>query len=208
MSRRNPATTRWSTIALATLMFTGLATGLATGPAPSAEAATGPAPSAEVAVPTKSQWLADVNRAMAGSRVYVGKRVSQTDSKLAVNLDIDNTALASHYDYGHPVAVVLRFARYAAGHQVAVLFNTGRIRGGGRLAKAEHALREAGYPVTEICGRSGSSESLSHSKQRCRRHFVSQGYRIIANVGNRGTDFTGRDYERAFRLPNYHDQLA
>jgi hypothetical protein len=68
-------------------------------------------------------------------------------------------------------------------------------------------LRAAGFTVTAICGRASSEEGLSHSKQRCRRHFVRHGYTIIANVGNRSTDFTGGNYERAFRLRNYGNQL-
>ena len=32
--------------------------------------------------------------------------------------------------------------------------------------------------------------------------------RIIANVGNRCTDFVGGDYERAYRLPNYGNRLG
>ena len=64
-----------------------------------------------------------------------------------------------------------------------------------------------GYDVREICGRK-PGETLSHSKQRCRAHFVAEGYTLIANVGNRSTDFTGGNYERAFRLPSYGNALG
>ncbi len=47
-----------------------------------------------------------------------------------------------------------------------------------------------------------------HGKERCRSTYVAQGYTIIANVGNHSTDFTGGDYERAYRLPNYHNRLG
>jgi hypothetical protein len=165
-------------------------------------------PPAEAAVPSKSQWVADTYTAMQGSRAYVDRRVDRGGSRLAVNLDIDNTALASHYDYGHAVAVTLRFARHARAQGVKVLFNTGRIRGGGRLAAATRLLQHAGFRVTEICGRSSTHETLTHSKQRCRRHFVHEGWTIIANVGNRGSDFAGGNYEKAYRLPSYGGQLA
>ena len=59
-----------------------------------------------------------------------------------------------------------------------------------------------------MCGRISTGEALEDSKQRCRRHFVAEGYTIIANVGNRSTDFVGGDYRRAFRLPSYRDQLS
>lgn len=167
-----------------------------------------PAPAQAEPLPSKSQWVADTYDAMQGSRAYVGRRADQGGSRLAVNLDIDNTSLASHYDYGAPVAVTLRFARYARDHGVKLLFNTGRIRGDGRLKKAKDLLRAAGYRVTEICGRTSTHETLTHSKQRCRRHFASEGWTLVANVGNRQSDFTGGGYEKAFRLPSYGGRLA
>lgn len=164
-------------------------------------------PSASAALPPESQWRHDVRQAMSGSRSYVADRVDGSE-RLAVNLDIDNTSLATQYDGMRPVFVVRRFADFAADRDVAVLFNTGRLRGGGRMARIARRLRTAGFTVTEICGRRSNRESLSHSKQRCRRWFAWEGYTIIANVGNRSTDFTGGNYERAFRLPSYDNQLG
>ena len=167
---------------------------------------------AQAKVPSKAQWVEDVHDAMVGAWGYVDRRVARAEkegvSQLAVNFDIDNTALASHYAYGKPVRTSIRFARHLRKRNVSVLFNTGRITGEGRLRKARKQLVKAGYTVTEICGRTSSRESLAHSKKRCRQHFVDEGYTIIANVGNRSTDFTGGNYERAYRLPNYHGQLA
>jgi hypothetical protein len=162
---------------------------------------------AAAALPSKSTWLADVDRAMTGSHGYLERRVAAGGSRLAINFDIDNTSLASHYDRGEPVARVLRFARYARGHGVRLLFNTARLRGDGRLLRAKRQLERAGYRVAGICGRR-AGERLAQSKQRCRRQFVAQGYTLIANVGNRDTDFVGGDYEQAFRLPNYDNQLS
>jgi predicted secreted acid phosphatase len=160
-------------------------------------------------VPSKDQWLADTRDAMYGSRSYVKHRVAQSGTeggtRLAVNLDIDNTSLATYYAPGTAVPVVLRFARYARTQGVTLLFNTGRERG--HLAGVTRSLRRAGYVVGEMCGRV-HGESLSHSKQRCRNRFAAEGYTLIANVGNRSTDFTGTGYERAFKLPNYAGRLG
>ena len=156
-------------------------------------------------LPDKDQWLADTRAAMVGSRAYVGNRVERGGGRLAVNLDIDNTSLATYYARGTAVPVVLRFARYARSKGVALLFNTGRERG--QLAGVARSLRRAGYDVREICGRK-PGERLVAGKQRCRRHFVSEGYTLIANIGNRDTDFVGGSYERAYRLPNYANQLG
>ena len=164
-----------------------------------------PVPAQAGAPPSKEQWLADTRQAMDGSRSYVGRRVERGGHRLAINLDIDNTALATYYAEGTAVPVVLRFAKYARGQGVTLLFNTGRERG--HLAGVARSLRRVGYDVREICGRK-PGERLTHSKQRCRRHFVAEGYTLIANVGNRPTDFAGGGYERAFRLPSYGGALG
>lgn len=163
------------------------------------------APAQAGQVPSQAQWRADVRKAMDGSLSYVGRRVDRGGRRLAVNLDIDNTSLATYYDRGHAVPAVLRFARYARSHGVTLLFNTGRRQN--RLKAVTRDLRRAGYAVTEVCGRR-AGESLTHSKQRCRRHFVGKGYTIIANVGNRSTDFVGGNYERGYRLPSYGNRLG
>ncbi len=165
------------------------------------------APAQAQPLPTKSEWLADVRAAMHGSGSYLDQRLAEGGSRLAINLDIDNTALATYYDRGAAVRPVLRFTRHAEADGVSLLFNTGRLRGDGRLRRIARQLRAAGYHVTEVCGRR-HGERLAHSKQRCRRRFVREDYRIIANVGNRRTDFVGGNYERAFRLPNYHNTLG
>jgi hypothetical protein len=156
-------------------------------------------------LPSRDQWLADTAKAMYGSRAYVGDRVEQGGTKLAANFDIDNTSLQTRYAPGRPVPAVLRFAKYATAHGVTLLFNTGRERT--KLRGITRQLRAAGYAVTEVCGRR-SGESLTHSKQRCRQHFVDEGYTIIANVGNRDTDLVGGDYERGFKLPDYGKLLS
>jgi len=180
---------------IATLLTTAL--GLVTVAAP-----------AEAALPTKKHWVSDVHDVMIGSRIYVGQRVAQntTGRKLAINFDIDNTTLATHYQLGAPVPYVKRFATYATGKHVTLLFNTGRLQT--RTGAAVRQLRAAGYTVGGICGRSSASESLAHSKQRCRQKFIDRGYTLIANVGNRSTDFTGTGYRRAYRLPSYGNQLG
>ncbi|MCW2761895.1 MAG: acid phosphatase [Marmoricola sp.] len=159
----------------------------------------------QAAAPGRKKWLKDTRSAMYGSRAYVRDRVAQGGTGLAVNLDIDNTSLATYYRRGKAVPVVLRFARYASSKGVRVLFNTGRNEKD--LAQAVAGLRRAGFPVTAICGHR-TGESLVAGKQRCRRQYVNAGYTIIANVGNRRTDFVGGDYERAFRLPNYRNRLG
>ena len=168
----------------------------------------GAVPAEAAKLPSKRHWVKDTRKAMYGSRAWIDSRTAapkSTDGKLAVNLDIDNTSLATKYAAGKAIAVTLRFVKYAEANDVAILFNTGRL--GTELSGITAQLRAAGYPVDAICGRL-KGEGLAHSKQRCRAEYVAQGYTIIANVGNRSTDFVGGNYERSFRLPSYGNRLG
>ncbi len=162
-------------------------------------------PSADAArLPSERKWKHDVHKALRGSRAYVRDRVAEGGRKLALNLDIDNTSLATRYHTGKPVRPTLRLVRYAKRKGVAILFNTGRnVR---MRHKTLRQLRRAGFPVDGLCAHY-SGESLKASKQRCRQSFVNNGFTLIANIGNRGTDFVGGNYERAFRLPSYGKRL-
>lgn len=160
-------------------------------------------------LPSRAEWRQDVREATAGSVRFVRRRVAEREpgERLALNLDIDNTSLATHYEPGRAVGPVLRTVRVAAANDVAILFNTARPRS--KAAKDVLELRRAGYRVDEICTRRpGSGQSVVEGKQACRRAFERDGYTIIANIGNRRTDFRGGHYERAFRLPNYGRRLT
>ncbi len=156
-------------------------------------------------MPSERQWLRDTVSALAGSRAYVRDRAARGGGQLALNLDIDNTSLRSHYDPGRSVPATLRLVRYAKSKGVYILFNTGRNVRQRSATIAE--LKRAGYPVDGLCAHY-KHEPLAHSKQRCRAAFVNNGFTLIANIGNRSTDFVGGDYERAFRLPNYRHRLG
>jgi hypothetical protein len=167
---------------------------------------TGLVPSAGAApMPSKKQWVADTYKALNGSRIYVRDRVAKGGTKLALNLDIDNTSLATYYATGKPVAATLRLVKYAKSKGVYILFNTGRrVRD---RATTIAALKRAGYPVDGLCAHY-KGERLVHSKKRCRQSFVNNGFTLIANIGNKSTDFVGPNYERAFRLPTYGNRLG
>jgi hypothetical protein len=162
---------------------------------------------AQARLPSAEVWTADVKEAMKGSFRYLDRRVDRGGKRLAVTFDIDNTSIASQYDPGNPVPRVLRFAERARALGVHLLFNTGRQDKGDLRASTLRQLDRNGYEVGELCMRK-EGQTIVKSKKRCRRQFVADGYTIIANIGNRDTDFAGANYERAFRLPNYNNQLS
>ena len=156
-------------------------------------------------MPSKKQWVADTYKAMNGSRACVADRVAKGGTKLALNLDIDNTSLATYYDRGKPVAATLRLVKYAKSKGVYILFNTGRNvkqRQRPSPSSSARATRSTGCAPTTRASR------WRKSKQRCRQSFVNNGFTIIANIGNRSTDFIGGNYEQAYRLPNYGNRLG
>jgi hypothetical protein len=169
-------------------------------------AVTGLAPATQAAaMPSKQTWVSDTAKALDGSEAFVRDRVAKGGTKLALNLDIDNTSLATYYDSGKPIAATLQLVKYAKSKGVYILFNTGR-----RVAQRNATIKQlkaAGYPVDGLCARY-KGERLAKSKQRCRGSFVHNGFTLIANVGNRRTDFVGNNYERAFALPNYGNRLG
>ena len=147
-------------------------------PSPGPESSAGSA-DLPAGVPSRSAWLADVHRAMSGWRPYLEQRARQAGgdparSRLAVNLDIDNSSIATVYDFPAAVPDVLSFARYAHRRGFAVLFNTARSEGSVPARKATEELTAAGYPVDGICFRR-DGEGTVEGKQRCRRHFRDEG---------------------------------
>jgi len=111
------------------------------------------------------------------------------------------------HNYGEPFLdrQLVEKVRYAKSKGVYILFNTGRNVSKRRQTIVQ--LKRAGYPVDGLCAHY-TGESLAYSKQRCRRSFVNNGFHLIANIGNRRTDFIGGSYQRAYRLPNYGNRLA
>ena len=160
-------------------------------------------------VPTREQWIKDVNQVMKGSGKYLTERTESVgiDEKLAINLDIDNSSIASYYDGPDAGAIprILKYAELARSKGVALVFNTGR--SADQRDRTLTQLTNAGYEVTLLCLRK-KGETIRHGKQRCRNKFIKKGYTLMANVGNNPTDFTGDGYEKAYRLPNYGGELG
>lgn len=167
-----------------------------------------PAPARARPLPSEDGWNTDVRQAMAGGQRYLDRRADRgadPGKRLAINLDIDNTSLATHYDAGTATPRVLRFATKADNLGMAVLFNTARPRSD--MRRTAGVLRRAGYTVTRMCGRK-RGEEVVHSKKRCRRVFRDACYTLVANVGNRSTDLEGRGYEKGYKLPSYGGRLS
>jgi hypothetical protein len=169
--------------------------------------AAAPASADDRGVPSREQWLKDVNKVMKGSGAYLRERTGSGDTGLAVNFDIDNSSIASYYDGEAAGAIprILKLATLAEELGVVLVFNTGRLNV--QRERTLTQLTDAGYDVAGLCMRK-KGETIPHGKQRCRNRFIKDGLTLIANVGNNPTDFTGDGYEKAYRLPNYGGELG
>ncbi|MFD3912956.1 HAD family acid phosphatase [Streptomyces sp. NPDC058603] len=159
-------------------------------------------------------WQRDVAAVVAEARPWIEARTASAGTeKQAIVLDIDNTALETHF---HPfwqlptpaVSDVRELARYADSRGVAVFFVTARP--GIIYSLTDWNLKEAGYPVDGLYVRDLPDlfDEVSAYKTEKRAEIEAKGYTIIANIGNNTTDVVGGHAERTFKLPDYDGQLS
>ncbi|WP_280482656.1 HAD family acid phosphatase [Nocardia cyriacigeorgica] len=132
----------------------------------------------------------------------------------AIVLDIDNTSLETQYNPGIIIPAIdpiLRLATWAKGQGAAIIFVTGRpelVNG-----YTQHNLSAVGYPVDGLYGSplttlSAGSTGLEQYKTGARIDIESDGYTIVANIGNSPSDLAGGHAELTFKLPDYDGALS
>ena len=149
----------------------------------------------------------------------------RTVRKPAIVLDIDETALSNIqfeylYSFGYSPSLwnewvkeaaataikpTLELARWAAQRHVAIFFITGRAQ----LSKDPAAdptvinLKKAGYPNwARIYFKNSRTISTSAFKTSARKEIESEGYTIVANIGDQYSDLVGGYAEGKFKLPD------
>lgn len=170
----------------------------------------GTAAAAEVDYAT---WQKDVKAVVDTATPYVQQRTaSPSGQKLAIVFDIDNTTLETHYTpwYQLPTPALkpsLALAQYAKSRGVAVFFVTARP--GIIESVTKWNLKNVGYPVDGLYVRDLPDlfAEVSAYKTASRADIESDGYTIIANVGNNTTDLVGGHAERTYKLPDYDGLL-
>ena len=128
----------------------------------------------------------DVRLARLDQRAH--RRASEKG--LAVNLDIDNTSLATYYARGKAVPVTLRFVEVRRQQaRAGGVQHRSRPEGPGRQRSASCARRATRSAASAAAARVRPRRTASSAAAS---EFVAKGYTIIANVGNRSTDFVGK----------------
>ncbi|MFF0535942.1 HAD family acid phosphatase [Streptomyces coelicoflavus] len=158
-------------------------------------------------------WQRDCRAVMDAALPYLKERIADSapDEKQAIVLDIDNTSLETDFGFSYPQPAnrpVLEAARYAQEHGVALFFVTARP--GIIEAPTEWNLAHAGYESSGLYVRGFLDlfKDVAEYKTEQRAEIESNGYTIIANIGNSATDLSGGHAERTFKLPDYDGQLS
>jgi predicted secreted acid phosphatase len=177
------------------------------------------------------RYEADIAAITEQAGAYLERRVAR-GGKLAIVLDVDETALSNHpslraNDYGflvagpcdlprgpcglgawimmaqaEPIKPVLALARQAHARGVAVFFLTGRPE---RMrAVTERNLRAAGYEWAGVILRPDAlpPDGAALFKAPERKKLLDQGYTIVVNMGDQMSDLDGGFAERTYKLPN------
>lgn len=183
----------------------------ATATSTSSATTTAAATAAEVDYAT---WQKDCQAVMNQALPELKQRIANTKpgEKQAIVFDIDNTTLETHYTpwYQLPTPAMkpsLTLAKYAKSRGVDVFFVTARP--GIIKSITEWNLETVGYPVDGLYVRDLPDlfAEVSAYKTASRADIESDGYTIIANVGNNTTDLVGGHAERTFKLPDYDGLL-
>lgn len=169
-------------------------------------------PASAATTVTYAQWQSDVTAVTTPALAYLEQRVADdsSTSKDAIVLDIDNTALASYFFSSYPTPAdppVLAIAQYAEAHGVKVFFVSARPDLIDPIT--EYNLEAVGYPVDGLYSRNPIQlfESIQTFKTAEREDLESDGWDIIANIGNNSTDLSGGYADSTWKLPDYNGLL-
>lgn len=104
-----------------------------------------------------------------------------------------------------PIAPTLELFKEARARGIAVFFITGRGDDPAKRAATARNLRRAGYHGwSALIMRAPDELHLTATEYKSRRRAAieSQGYTIIASIGDQWSDLDGGHVERTFKLPN------
>ncbi|GAA2233734.1 HAD family acid phosphatase [Streptomyces nogalater] len=182
--------------------------------APARSATTAPATVTTAAAKVDyAAWQKDCQAVMDQALPYLKQRIAaaRPGEKQAIVFDIDNTTLETDFGFSYPQPAnrpVLDAARYAQEHGVSLFFVTARP--GVLYWPTQYNLEHDGYKVSGLHVRRLTDlfKDVAAYKTAQRVGIETDGYTIIANIGNNATDLSGGHAEKTFKLPDYDGQLS
>ncbi len=174
------------------------------------------------------KYDADIASAIREAQYYLRFRINQNKhpknpDKLAIVIDIDETALSNYEDIkryqfggtreevdaaeadGHDPAIppTLSLFNYAKSHGVAVFFISGRKQY--EKASTEKNLNNTGYHDWDgmlLEPNDYNKDSAAPFKVASRKKITEMGYDIVLNVGDQFSDLKGGYADMSIKLPN------
>jgi acid phosphatase len=174
------------------------------------------------------EYQKDQSKVIDQAMLYLKNRLAteekkQSQKKLAVVLDIDETALSNYPDmllmgfggtYQQIIAAegngtdpvipaTLELYRYAKANKIAVFFVTGRTESSrdATIKNLDHAGFKEWDGIT-FKSENYHEKSVVPYKQGARKDIEKQGYTIILNIGDQESDLMGQHADKTFKLPN------
>lgn len=140
--------------------------------------------------------------------------------KLAIVLDVDETALSSYADMlhlnfggtleeinnlatvGHSPSIpgIKTLFNYAKLHHVAIFFVTERKEY--QREATERNLKTVGYEWNGLFMQVDDSQAIADFKKDVRQKIIKMGYDIVLNIGDQLSDLNGGLADMSFKLPN------
>lgn len=171
------------------------------------------------------RYFTEMENTLVEAKEYLLRQVKQQRSRrLAIVLDIDETALSNYEDLerlyfthnvqaltaaymlagAQPISPVLSLYQEAKNNNVAVFFISERPNTPEMMSVTVNNLRTAGFDQWEelILKPIDNDQSIQDFKIKARRHVVSLGYDIILNVGDQSSDLQGGFAEVKVKIPN------
>ncbi len=165
-----------------------------------------------------------ISEVIDSARSFIASRYEKVQ-KPAIVLDVDETALSNisfeyRYGFGYNASLwnawvkkaaapaikpTLDLAKWAAAKRIAIFFITGRKLLSDNLSSDPTVinLKKVGYPKwAAIFFKESGSMSTVQFKTSVRRQITSEGYTIIANIGDQYSDLAGGYSEGKFKLPD------
>lgn len=171
------------------------------------------------------KYFKDLELALQDAKTYVAQQAKHTRSnRLAIVLDIDETALSNYHDLerlyftrnsqaltgaymlagAEALTPVLDLYQEARANGITIFFISERPNTPEIMSATVNNLRQAGF--TEwgeiILKPIDNDESIQEFKTKARRHIAAQGYDILLNIGDQNMDLQGGFAEIKIKIPN------
>jgi predicted secreted acid phosphatase len=171
------------------------------------------------------QYANDIAVVGANALTYLKQRVARAkpSEKLAIIVDIDETALSNYRDIAimgfggtlkqimdeenkgtdEAIAPTLALYQFAKANHIAVFFVTGRTQN--YRAATERNLTDAGFKNFDgltMKPEDYREPSVVPYKSHARKAVADQGYTIVLNIGDQASDLAGGYAEKTFKVPN------